>query len=103
MTPTSTLPNRGIIWVTVTILHCRVNVFAPSPATDAELAADSVYQFILHHPTTPYTKGQGAVGSLTRWRGGRPETTGGSAAVLPESRGEKAFDRESTKLVARSQ
>jgi hypothetical protein len=74
MTPTSTLPNRGIIWVTVTILHCRVNVFAPSPATDAELAGDSVYQFILHHATTPYTNGQGAVGSLTRWRGGRPET-----------------------------
>ncbi len=51
-----------------------VDVIAPQPPTDAELAGDSVYQFVVHHATTPYPSSQGAVGSLTRWRGGRPET-----------------------------
>jgi len=51
-----------------------VSVIAPRPPTDQELAGDSLYQFIVHHATTPYPKSGGAVGSLTRWRGGRPET-----------------------------
>ncbi|MGO9424377.1 MAG: STN domain-containing protein [Steroidobacteraceae bacterium] len=49
-------------------------VIAPRPPTDQELAGDSIYQFIVHHATTPYPSNTAAVGSLTRWRGGRPET-----------------------------
>jgi hypothetical protein len=50
-----------------------VAVFAPKPPADQELAAEGLYQFILHHATTPYPSSE-AVGSLARWRGGRPET-----------------------------
>jgi hypothetical protein len=51
-----------------------VDTLVTSPPTEDELAGDSVYQFILHHATTPYSQTEGAVGSLTRWRGGRPES-----------------------------
>lgn len=52
-----------------------VSVIAPPPPTAAELAGDSVFQFIVHHATTHYTAATGNVGgSLLRWRGGRSET-----------------------------
>ncbi len=38
-----------------------------------ELAGNSLAQFIVHHATVHYVD-TGAVGSLTRWRGGRPES-----------------------------
>ena len=51
-----------------------VTVTLPQPPTDQELAGDSLYQFIVHHATTPYPTSTAVVGSLTRWRGGRSET-----------------------------
>jgi hypothetical protein len=51
-----------------------VTVTAPRLPTDQELAGDSLYQFIVHHATTPYSASVAVRGSLTRWRGGRPET-----------------------------
>jgi hypothetical protein len=51
-----------------------VTVTAPRPPTDQELAGDGLYQFIIHHGTTPYSDSVSVTGSLTRWRGGRPET-----------------------------
>jgi len=51
-----------------------ITVMAPRPPIDQELAGDALYQFIVHHATTPYPTGAAVVGSLTRWRGGRPET-----------------------------
>jgi hypothetical protein len=54
-------------------------VTAPRQPTDAELAGDSLYQFIVHHATVHYFN-TGARGNLARWRGGRqsicPLTTG---------------------------
>lgn len=50
-----------------------VTVIAPRPPTDQELAGDSLYQFIVHHATVHYVN-TGVTGSLTRWRGGRPQT-----------------------------
>jgi hypothetical protein len=50
-----------------------VTVIAPRPPTDEELAGDSLYQFIVHHATVHYVN-TGVTGSLTRWRGGRPQT-----------------------------
>jgi hypothetical protein len=50
-----------------------VAVFAPKPPADRELAAEGLYQFIVHHATTPYPSSE-AMRSLARWRGGRPET-----------------------------
>src|SRR5271163_1134523 len=47
-----------------------VTVTAPSPPTDAELAGDSLYQFIVHHATVHYVN-TGTMGNLARWRGGR--------------------------------
>jgi hypothetical protein len=49
-------------------------VTAPSPPTDQELAEGGLYQFIVHHATAPYSASVSVSGSLTRWRGGRPET-----------------------------
>ncbi len=46
----------------------------PPAPTDQELAGDSLSQFIIHHATTPYPTSGGVMGSLSRWRGGRPET-----------------------------
>jgi len=51
-----------------------VTVIAPRPPTDQELADDSLYQFIVHHATTPYSTGVDVTGSLARWRGGRSES-----------------------------
>lgn len=51
-----------------------VSVISPRAVTDQELSGDSVYEFIVHHATTHYPKSQGVVGTLARWRGGRPET-----------------------------
>jgi hypothetical protein len=51
-----------------------VTLISPRPPTDAELAGDSVYRFIVHHATTHFPKSQAIGGSLARWRGGRPET-----------------------------
>jgi hypothetical protein len=50
-----------------------VTVTTPSPPTDQELVGDSLYQFIVHHATVHYVN-TGVLGSLTRWRGGRPES-----------------------------
>jgi hypothetical protein len=47
-----------------------VAVMTPSPPTDAELAGDSLYQFIVHHATVHYVN-TGTTGNLARWRGGR--------------------------------
>ncbi len=44
------------------------------PATEPALAGDGLFSFIVHHATTPYPSSTGVFGSLTRWRGGRPET-----------------------------
>jgi hypothetical protein len=56
-----------------------VTVTTPSPPTDAELAGDSLYQFIVHHATVHYVN-TGTTGNLARWRGGRqsicPATVG---------------------------
>jgi hypothetical protein len=46
-----------------------VSVMTPSPPTDAELAGDSLYQFIVHHATVHYVN-TGTRGNLARWRGG---------------------------------
>jgi len=57
----------------------EVTVTAPRPPTDAELAGDSVYQFIVHHATDHYVD-TGTNSNLARWRGGRqsicPKTVG---------------------------
>jgi hypothetical protein len=57
----------------------EVTVTAPRPPTDAELAGDSVYQFIVHHATNHYVD-TGTSRNLARWRGGRqsicPKTVG---------------------------
>ncbi len=57
----------------------EVTVLAPRPPTDAELAGDSLYQFIVHHATDHYVD-TGTNSNLARWRGGRqsicPKTVG---------------------------
>ncbi len=57
----------------------EVTVMAPRPPTDAELAGDSLYQFIVHHATDQYVD-TGTSRNLARWRGGRqsicPKTVG---------------------------
>ncbi len=57
----------------------EVTVMAPRPPTDAELAGDSLYQFIVHHATDHYVD-TGTNSNLARWRGGRqsicPKTVG---------------------------
>jgi hypothetical protein len=58
-----------------------VTVTAPRPPADQELAGDSLYQFIVHHATTPYSASMAVRGSLTRWRGGRSET------ICPQTEG----------------
>ena len=50
-----------------------VDVFAPPPPTDLELAGDSLHRFIVHHATVHYVN-TGVTGGLARWRGGRPES-----------------------------
>jgi hypothetical protein len=45
-------------------------VTAPGPPTEAELAGDSVANFVAHHATTHYANTD-AVGNLARWRGGK--------------------------------
>jgi hypothetical protein len=56
-----------------------VTVTAPRPPTDAELAGDSLYQFVVHHATV-HNFNTGNRGNLARWRGGRqsicPQTVG---------------------------
>ena len=56
-----------------------VTVTAPRPPTDAELAGDSLPQFILHHATTHFVNISTAQ-NLARWRGGMqsicPQTLG---------------------------
>jgi hypothetical protein len=56
-----------------------VTVKAPTPATDQELAGNSLEEFILHHATTHYVDIT-TTGNLARWRGGRqsicPRTEG---------------------------
>lgn len=56
-----------------------VTVMAQRLPTDAELAGDSLSQFIVHHATVHYVN-TGVIGSLARWRGGKqsicPKTTG---------------------------
>ena len=56
-----------------------VTVTAPRAPSDAELAGDSLYQFIVHHATVHYVN-TGARGNLAHWRGGIqsicPLTTG---------------------------
>jgi hypothetical protein len=47
-----------------------VTVTTPSPPTDAELAGDGLYQYIVHHATVHYVN-TGTMGNLARWRGGR--------------------------------
>jgi len=47
-----------------------VNVSAPTPPTDQELAGNSLDEFILHHATTHYVDTSTA-GDLARWRGGK--------------------------------
>src|SRR5271168_37879 len=47
-----------------------VTVTAPSPPTDAELAGDSLYQFVVHHATVHYVN-TGTTGNLAYWRGGK--------------------------------
>jgi hypothetical protein len=47
-----------------------VTVTAPNPPSDAELAGDSLYQFIVHHATVHYVN-TGTRGNLARWRGGK--------------------------------
>ncbi len=47
---------------------------APVAPSEGELAADGLYQFIVHHATAPYGASTGVTGSLARWRGGRPES-----------------------------
>ncbi len=57
----------------------EVTVMAPRPPTDAELAGDSLYEFIVHHATTHYVD-TGTKSNLARWRGGTqsicPKTVG---------------------------
>lgn len=50
-----------------------ISVVTPRAPSAAELAGDSLYQFIVHHGTVHYVN-TGVLGGLTRWRGGRPET-----------------------------
>lgn len=56
-----------------------VTVTAPRPPSDAELAGDSLYEFIVHHATVHYVN-TGTGGNLAHWRGGTqsicPLTTG---------------------------
>jgi hypothetical protein len=56
-----------------------VTVAAPTPPTDAELAGNSLDEFILHHATTHYANTP-TTGNLARWRGGLqsicPQTVG---------------------------
>ena len=60
-----------------------VTVTAPTPPTNAELAGDSLSQFIVHHATVHYFN-TGVTGGLARWRGGKqslcPVTAGLSLA-----------------------
>jgi hypothetical protein len=59
-----------------------VAVIAPRPPTAAELAGNSLWEFIVHHGTTHYSEAAGAIGGgLLRWRGGRAET------ICPETVG----------------
>ncbi|MGO9931732.1 MAG: hypothetical protein ACLPV8_07955 [Steroidobacteraceae bacterium] len=46
----------------------EVTVTAPRPPTDAELAGDSLYQFIVHHATVHYFN-TGVTGRLETWAG----------------------------------
>jgi hypothetical protein len=47
-----------------------VTVTTPSPATEQELAGDSLYQFIVHHATVHYVS-TATTRNLARWRGGK--------------------------------
>jgi len=65
--------------VSATIEIPDVTVTAPRPPSDAELAGDSLYEFIVHHATVHYVN-TGTKGNLAHWRGGTqsicPLTTG---------------------------
>jgi hypothetical protein len=76
-----------------------VAVIAPRPPSAAELAADSLYQFVVNHGSTHHPAAAGAVGGgLLRWRGGRSET------ICPETigldRGYNAFVSARVRAVA---
>jgi hypothetical protein len=47
-----------------------VTVTTPSPPTQQEMAADSLYQFVVHHATTHYVT-TATTRNLARWRGGK--------------------------------
>jgi hypothetical protein len=47
-----------------------VAVTTPGPPTEEQLAADSLYQFVLHHATTRYVS-TATTRNLARWRGGK--------------------------------
>ena len=47
-----------------------VTVTTPNPATEQELAADSLSQFIVHHATVHYVS-TATTRNLARWRGGK--------------------------------
>jgi hypothetical protein len=61
----------------------EVTVMAPRPPTDAELAADSLYQFIVHHATVHYFN-TGVTGSLHSWRGGKQSICPLTKGLNPE-------------------
>ena len=76
-----------------------VAIIAPRPPSAAELAADSLYQFVVNHGSTHHPAAAGAVGGgLLRWRGGRSET------ICPETvgldRGYNAFVSARVRAVA---
>ena len=47
-----------------------VTVTTPSPATEQQLAGNSLYQFIVHHATVHYVS-TATTRNLARWRGGK--------------------------------
>jgi len=65
-----------------------VGIIAPRPPTDAELAGNNLYRFVVNHGSTHYSPSAGAeLGGLLRWRGGRSET------ICPATAGlDKAYD-----------
>jgi hypothetical protein len=61
----------------------EVTVMAPRPPTDAELAGDSLYQFIVHHATVHYFN-TGVTGRLASWVGGKQSICPTTKGLNPE-------------------
>jgi hypothetical protein len=61
-----------------------VTVTTPSPATEQELAGDSLYQFIVHHATVHYVS-TATTRNLARWRGGKQSICPLTVGLNPES------------------